>query len=106
VRQGEIRLLNAVPAGSPPPVLVLSGAAYNLAGKGRVIVCKIVPGSVPEEFTTVHRVVYTGADGTDVIALAVPELIDWFPVSALSEPVGLVRNMRPVLATVGSLFDQ
>lgn len=72
----------------PIHVLVLSGAQYLAADKGRVVVCQVIPGAVPDDFTAVHRVRYQPENELDTIGLAVPDLIDWYPVSALGEPVG------------------
>lgn len=103
MRQGEIRRLLATASAVPVHVLVLSGARYLAAGKGRVVVCQVVPGAVPEDFTSVHRVRYQ-SDGVDTIGLAVPDLIDWYPASALGEPVGSVPDMAPVVRLVDALF--
>ncbi|CRK59689.1 hypothetical protein [Alloactinosynnema sp. L-07] len=88
----------------PVHVLVLSGARYLAAGKGRVIVCHVVPGAVPDDFTSVHRVRYQTEEGVDTIGLAVPDLIDWYPASALGEPVGSVSDIGPVMRLVDALF--
>jgi hypothetical protein len=86
-------------------MLVLSGPSHLAADTGRVVVCRVLPGSVPEDFAGVHSVTYTNADGVSTIGVAVPELVAWLPRSALSAPVGLVANMRPVLTLVRSLFE-
>lgn len=104
MKQGEIRQLLATTSVVPIYVLVLSGARYLAAGKGRVVVCRVVPGAVPDDFTSVHRVSYLSEDGVDTIGLAVPDLIDWYPASALGEPVGSVSDMRPVVQLVNALF--
>lgn len=104
MRQGEIRRLLATASTVPVHVLVLSGARYLAAGKGRVVVCQVVPGAVPEDFTSVHRVRYQSEGGVDTIGLAVPDLIDWYPASALGEPVGSVPDMGPVVRLVDALF--
>ena len=105
MRQGEIRPLLATASTVPIHVLVLSGPRYLAAGKGRVVVCRVLPGAVPDDFTSVHRVSYQPDGGVDTIGLAVPDLIDWYPASALGEPVGLVPDMGPVVRLVGALFS-
>ena len=74
-----------------------------MADTGRVIACRVLPGSMPEDFAGVHKVAYKH-DGVSTIGVAVPELLDWYPRSALSEPAGSVADMRPVMALVRSLF--
>jgi mRNA-degrading endonuclease toxin of MazEF toxin-antitoxin module len=103
LKQGEIRRRLDMPAGALFPVMVLSGKAYNKAAKGRVVLCPVVPGVSADDYATVHRVSYTD-NGTDTIGLAVPEMIFWLPVSALSAPIGFTKDMRPVLDTVQALF--
>ena len=85
--------------------MVLSGANHLAAETGRVVVCRVIPGAAPEDFTAVHSVSYTNADGMSSIGLAVPELVEWYPRSALSEPVGFLRDVRPVLNLVRALFE-
>jgi hypothetical protein len=104
VRQGEIRQRLDTAVAVPQYVLVVSGSIYNTTDTGRVIACRVLPGSLPEDFAGVHAVSYTGPDGISTIGLAVPELLDWYPRSALSAPVGVVADMRPVMALVHSLF--
>jgi hypothetical protein len=104
VRQGEIRQRLDIGASLPSQhVLVLSGEHYLAAPTGRVIVCRVLPGVVPEDFAGFHRISYSVEDVT-TIGVAVPELIAWLPRSGLSEPVGLVADMRPVLNVVNALF--
>jgi hypothetical protein len=86
-------------------VIVLSGPSYLADGPGRVVVCRVIPGATPEDFAGVHSVTYTDPNGVTTIGLAVPELIEWYPRSGLSEPVGLVNNMRPLLGLVHALFE-
>lgn len=104
MKQGEIRRLLATGSAVPIHVLVLSGPRYIAADKGRVVVCRVVPGAVPDDFTSVHRVRYQPEGGVDTIGLAVPDLIDWYPASALGEPVGSVSEMGPLIRLVDSLF--
>lgn len=104
MRQGEVRKRLDMTAGVTFPVVVLSGNAYNEAAKGRVVLCPVVPGVSSHDYATVHRVSYANDDGTDAIGLAVPEMIFWLPASALSEPIGHLRDMRPILGTVNALF--
>ncbi|MBV9843668.1 MAG: hypothetical protein JOZ47_01150 [Kutzneria sp.] len=105
LRQGEIRQVLAIKAPVAIHVAVLSGAAYLEAGKGRCVVCRVLPGAVPDDFTSVHRVTYRTAAGIDTIGLAVPDLIEWYPASALGEQVlGTVQNMSKLLALVEALF--
>ncbi|MFI9509474.1 hypothetical protein [Nocardia sp. NPDC052566] len=104
MRQGEIRRLVAAKSVAPIYVLVLSGPRYLAAGKGRVVVCQVVPGVVPDDFTSVHRVSYRDADGTDTIGLAIPDLIDWYPVAALGEPVGAATDTAAVVRLAEALF--
>ncbi|RDI61716.1 hypothetical protein [Nocardia pseudobrasiliensis] len=85
-------------------VLVLSGPRYLAAGKGRVVVCQVVPGAVPDDFTSVCRVSYRDADGVDTIGLAVPDLIDWYPMSALGDRVGMVSDTTALIRLVEALF--
>lgn len=103
MKQGEIRQLLSTGPNAPIYLLVLSGPRYLDAGKGRVVVCRIVPGSVPDDFTAVHRVTYQ-ANGVDTIGLAVPDLIEWYPVSALGEPLGFISNMAPMVRLAEALF--
>jgi hypothetical protein len=104
VEQGEVRRRLDTASSVPPQyVLVLSGANYLAARRGRVIVCRVLPGSNPEDFVGVHRIRYT-VDGISTIGIAVPELIAWLPRSGLAEPVGLVTDMRPILELVNDLF--
>lgn len=103
VRQGEIR--PRLDTGTTTPyVVVLSGPRYLSAGKGRVVVCRIVPGVVPDDFTSVHRVRYLDADDTHTIGIAVPDLIDWMPESGLGEPVGTVTDLPALVNTATALF--
>lgn len=104
MRQGEIRRRLDTVAAVPQHVLVVSGPIYNSVDTGRVIACRVLPGVTPEDFNGVHPVSYTGTDGVSTIGIAVPELMDWYPRSALSVPVGVVADMRPVMALVHSLF--
>jgi len=104
VRQGEIRQRLDTTAAVPQYVLVVSGPVYNAADTGRVIACRVLPGSVPEDFAGVHAVTYTDRDGISTVGIAVPELLDWYPRSALSAPVGVVADLRSVMALVHSLF--
>lgn len=104
MRQGEIRRRLDTTVAVPQYVLVVSGPIYNAADTGRVIACRVLPGSVPEDFAGVHPVRYTDPDGISTIGIAVPELVDWYPRSALSEPAGVVTDMRPLMALVHSLF--
>jgi hypothetical protein len=105
VRQGEIR--RRLDTTSPVPfyVMVLSGANHLAANTGQVVVCRVIPGPTSERFPAVHSVSYTNADGLSTIGLAVPELLEWYPRSALSEPVGHLKNVRPVLSLVRALFE-
>lgn len=104
MRQGEIRRLLATTSTVPIHVLVLSGPRYLAAGKGRVVVCQVVPGAVPDDFTSVYRVSYRPEGGVDTIGVAVPDLIDWYPASALGEPAGSVPDIGPVVRLVDALF--
>lgn len=106
MRQGEIRRRLDTIAGVSQYVLVVSGPVYNTADTGRVIACRVLPGPgvLPEDFAGVHRVTYHNPDGVTTIGVAVPELLDWYPRSALAAPVGVVVDMRPVLALVHALF--
>ncbi len=104
MRQGEIRQRLDTIAAVPQYVLVVSGPIYNTADTGRVIACRVLPGVLPEDFAGVHAVTHINPDGISTIGIAVPELLDWYPRSALSAPVGLVADMRPVMTLVQSLF--
>ena len=104
MHQGEIRRRLDTTAAVPQYVLVLSGPNHLVADTGRVIACKVLPGGLPEDSAGVHAVAYTDQNGVSTIGVAVPELLDWYPRSALSQPAGLVTDMRPVLALVRSLF--
>jgi hypothetical protein len=104
VRQGEIRRRLDTTTSVPRYVLVLSGPSHLMADTGRVIACKVIPGSLPEDFAGVHAVAYTDQDGVSTIGIAVPELLDWYPRAALSQPAGVVQDMRPVLSLVQALF--
>jgi hypothetical protein len=103
VRQGEIRQRLDTSSVTAQHVLVLSGPNHLAAETGRVIVCRVLPGVVPEDFAGVHRIRYI-VDGVTTIGIVVPELITWLPRSGLSEPVGLVTDPRPVLNLVYALF--
>ncbi|MFE6862041.1 toxin [Nocardia sp. NPDC057668] len=103
MQQGEIRPRRD--AGQPISyVVVLSGPRYIAAGKGRVVVCKVVPGVVPDDFATMHRVRYRDENGVDTIGVAVPDLIAWIPESGLGDPVGAVTDSDALMRTVGALF--
>jgi hypothetical protein len=104
VRQGEIRQRLDTTVAVPQYVLVVSGPIYNTADTGRVIACRVLPAVPPEDFAGVHPVSYTNLDGISTIGIAVPELLDWYPRAALSAPVGVVTDMRPVMALVHNLF--
>lgn len=86
-------------------VLVLSGPAYNSANTGRVLFCPVITSSeTTGDYVTVHRIVYEDS-GVTVMGYAVPELTMWLPASALTpQPVGCVKDMRAVLATVRALY--
>jgi hypothetical protein len=103
VRQGEIRYRLDTSSATPQHVLVLSGPSHLAADTGRVIVCRVLPGVLPEDFAGVHRISYA-VDGVTTIGIVVPELIGWLPRSGLSEPVGLVTDLRPVRTLVDALF--
>lgn len=103
MQQGEIRSrLDAGPVTAY--VVVLSGPRYLAAKKGRAVVCRVVPGVVPEDFTSVHRVRYRDANGTDTIGVAVPDLIHWIPESGLGPVAGHVTDLPELLRTAGALF--
>jgi len=104
VRQGEIRQRLDTTVAVPQYLLVLSGQIYNAADTGRVIACRVLPVAPPEDFAGVRPVSYTNLDGISTIGIAVPELLDWYPRSALGAPVGVVADMRPVMILVRSLF--
>lgn len=104
MKQGEIRHRLDTSSALPDHVLILSGRNHIDARRGRVVVCRVLPGTSSQEFVGTHRVSYT-VDGVTTIGVAVPELIAWLPRSGLSEPVGLVQNMHPVLAVVHALFE-
>ncbi|MEG8182570.1 toxin [Nocardia terpenica] len=103
MQQGEIRA--RLDAGSPTAyVVVVSGQRYLAAKKGRVVVCRVVPGVVPEDFTSVHRVRYRDDSGTDTIGVAVPDLIQWIPESGLGPVAGVVSDLPELLRIVNALF--
>lgn len=104
MQQGEIRQRLDTGSAIPHYVLVLSNADHLAAPTGRVIVCRVLQGVSPEDFSGFHRISYTLA-GVTTIGVAVPELIAWMPRSGLGEPVGLVPDMRPVLSLVRTLFE-
>jgi hypothetical protein len=104
VRQGEIRRRLDTTGPIPFYVMVLSGPQHLAANTGRVVVCRVIPAAAPEDFPAMHRVSYT-VDGVSTIGVAVPELIEWYPRSALSAPVGSLKDMRPVLNLVPALFE-
>jgi len=54
--------------------MVLSGPSHLAGDTGRVVVCRVLPGASPDDFSGFHRVSYT-VDGVSTIGLAVPELI-------------------------------
>ena len=93
VRQGEIRRrLDTIVAVSQY-ILVLSGPSYLMADTGPGDRVQGLPGSLPEDFTGVHAVAYADQNGVSTIGVAVSELLDWYPRSALSQPAGLVTDM-------------
>lgn len=103
MRQGEIRpRLDTGPHAAY--VVVLSGPRYLSAGKGRVVVCRVVPGVIPDDFTSMHRVRYRDNDGTETIGVAVPDLIHWIPESGLGDPVGTVTDLPALQNLVTALF--
>lgn len=105
MRQGEIRRRLDTTGPVPFYVLVLSGPNHLAADTGRVVVCRVIPGGAQEGFVGVRSVAYTDFDGMAAIGQVVPELVEWYPRSALSEPVGLLKDVRPVLDLVRALFE-
>ncbi|WP_297619492.1 hypothetical protein [Nocardia sp.] len=85
-------------------MLVLSGARFLAARKGRIVACKVVPRVIPDDFTSSVRVSYRNVDGMDAIGTAVPDLIDWYPVSALGQRVGAVNDTAALIRLVERLF--
>lgn len=65
-------------------VVVLSNVIHLAAGTGRVIACPFIPGRIPEE-SLAMVVSVKQPDG-----VALPELIQWLPISALDAPIGSV----------------
>lgn len=104
MRQGEIRRRLDTTSTIPFYVMVLSGPNHLAADTSRVVVCRVVPGG-QEDFVGVQSVAYTDPHGVATIGLVVPELVEWYPRSALSEPVGLLRDVRPVINLVHALFE-
>jgi hypothetical protein len=104
VQQGEIRRRLDTVGPVPLFVMVLSGPNHLAGDTTRVVVCRVLPGASPEDFSGFHRVSYT-FDGVSTIGLAVPELIEWYPRSALSEPVGLATTVPACLRLVNALFE-
>ena len=105
MRQGEIRRRLDTTGTVPFYVMVLSGPNHLAVDTGRVVVCRVIPGGAPENFVGVRGVSYTGPDGVATIGLVVPELVEWYPRSALSEPVGLLKDVRSVLNLIHALFE-
>lgn len=66
--------------------------------------CRIVPGTIPDDFTSMHRVRYRDSEGTDTIGIAIPDLIDWMPESGLGDAVGTVADLPALMNTVSALF--
>lgn len=104
VRQGEIR--RRLDTGGPVPlyVMVLSGPDHLAGNTGRVVVCRVLSGVSPDDLAGFHRISYT-VDGVTTIGVAAPELIEWYPRSGLSEPVGLATNVQACLRLVHALFE-
>jgi hypothetical protein len=105
VRQGEIRRRLDTTGPIPFYVMVLSGPNHLAADTGRVVVCRVIPGGGQESFVGVQSVAYTDPNGVATIGLVVPELVEWYPRSGLSEPVGLLKDVRSVLDLVRVLFE-
>lgn len=63
-------------------VVVLSNSIHLSAATGRVITCPFIPGEIPSD--TMAMVVSVKQPQGVVL----PELVQWFPVAALDEPIG------------------
>ncbi|MXP20235.1 toxin [Gordonia sp. HNM0687] len=63
-------------------VVVLSNSIHIAADTGRIIVCPYIPGPIPEG--TMAMVVAVG----EPEGVALPELVQWLPVTALDDPIG------------------
>ena len=63
-------------------VIVLSNPIHLAAETGRVITCPYIPGEIPN--ATMAMVVPV----TDPAGVALPELVQWLPATALDEPIG------------------
>ena len=63
-------------------VIILSNPIHLAAETGRVITCPYIPGEIPN--ATMAMVVAV----VDPNGIALPELVQWLPASALDEPIG------------------
>ena len=63
-------------------VTILSNSIHLAAATGRVITCPFIPGRIDQE-TMAMTITVAGPDGT-----VLPELVQWFPTSALDDPIG------------------
>lgn len=82
-------------------VIVLSNPIHLAAETGRVIVCPYIPGEIPNA-TMAMVVPVTDPDG-----VALPELVQWLPISALDEPIGNIgpTALRETTAMVAALIS-
>lgn len=67
-------------------VVVLSNSIHLAAGTGRVITCPFIPGTIDNEAMAM-TVTATNPNGT-----LLPELVQWLPATALTEPIGNIGH--------------
>lgn len=82
-------------------VVVLSNSIHLSAGTGRIIACPFIPGEIPS--SSVSFVVST--NNPDGVAL--PELVQCLPASALAEPIGNIGAdaLRQIATLVKALIS-
>lgn len=80
---------------------VLSNAIHLAADTGRVITCPFVPGPIPDDVMAMV-VTISRPEGT-----LLPELVQWLPISALDEPIGVMGEaaLRETTAIVTALIS-
>ncbi|PND54181.1 toxin [Mycobacterium sp. ENV421] len=81
-------------------VVVLSNAIHLSANTGRIITCPFIPGQIPD--TAMALVVAVRQPE----GVALPELVQWLPASALDEPIGNVgvNALRDTTSFVAALI--
>lgn len=82
-------------------VVVLSNAIHLAAATGRVITCPFIPGEIPSGAMAMIIAVQQPK------GVVLPELIQWFPVAALDEPIGNIGGaaLADTTSTVTALVS-